>query len=90
MGANNVELAELRKKWASNLQIWTPTPPPVHTHVRLLDHSYTRGIKAFRGAKQGGGVSTPPKFWMGGLNACQPPPPDFEKKFFRGGWFPLI
>ena len=28
-----------------------------------------------RGAKQGGvgGVSTPPEFWMGGLNTCQPP-----------------
>ena len=22
---------------------------------------------------QGGGVATPPKFWMGGLNSCQPP-----------------
>ena len=27
-----------------------------------------------RGAKQGGGwgVATPPEFWMGGLNTCQP------------------
>ena len=35
-----------------------------------------------------GGVSTPPEFWMGGLNTCQPPP-DFEKKNFRGSWLPL-
>ena len=28
-----------------------------------------------RGAKQGGvgGVSTPPEFWKGGLDTCQPP-----------------
>ena len=42
----------------------------------------------YSGVKQGGGwgVSTPPEFWMGGLNPCQPPPPpDFEKNFFRGG-----
>ena len=42
-----------------------------------------------RGAKQGGvggGVATPPEFWMGGLNTSQPPPPpDFEKNFIRGG-----
>ena len=37
-----------------------------------------------RGAKQGGGVSIPPEFWMEGMNTCQPPPPDFEK-FFLGG-----
>ena len=36
----------------------------------------------------GWGLSTPPEFWMGGLNTCQPPP-DFEKKFFRGGLAPL-
>ena len=30
-----------------------------------------------------GGVSTPPEFWMGGLNTCQPPP-DFEKKNLGG------
>ena len=34
------------------------------------------GNYVVRGAKQGGGVggvSTPPEFWMGGLNTCQPP-----------------
>ena len=43
-----------------------------------------RGLQCVKGAKilgieevvesQGvGGVSTPPEFWMGGLNTCQPP-----------------
>ena len=42
-----------------------------------------------RGAKQGGlggGVSTPPEFWMGGgggLNTCQPPL-ILRKKFLEG------
>ena len=35
-----------------------------------------------RGAKQGG-VSTPPEFWMGGLNTCQPPL--ILGRFFLGG-----
>ena len=41
-----------------------------------------------RGAKQGGGlggVSTPPEFWMGGLNTCQPPLILRKKNFFWGG-----
>ena len=37
---------------------------------------YNSPLLEARGAKQGGGVggvSTPPEFWMGGLNTCQPP-----------------
>ena len=30
-----------------------------------------------------GGVSTPPEFWMGGLNTCQPPL-ILRKKFLGG------
>ena len=30
-----------------------------------------------------GGVSTPPEFWMGGLNTCQPPL-ILRKKILRG------
>ena len=30
-----------------------------------------------------GGVSTPPEFWMGGLNTCQPPL--ILRNFFLGG-----
>ena len=43
-----------------------------------------------RGAKQGGGVggvSTPLNFGWGVEHLSTPP--DFEKKFFRGGWLPL-
>ena len=47
-------------------------------------------IIVHRGAKQGGGVggvSTPPEFWMGGLNTCQPPL--ILRNFFLGGLAPL-
>ena len=49
---------------------------------------YVKLVK-FRGAKQGGvgGVSTPPEFWMGGLNTCQPPL--ILRKIFLGGLAPL-
>ena len=42
-------------------------------------------LRYSRGAKQGGvgGVSTPPEFWMGGLNTCQPPL--ILRKIFLGG-----
>ena len=36
----------------------------------------------------GWGVSTPPEFWMGGLNTCQPPL-ILRKKFLGGVWLPL-
>ena len=44
-----------------------------------------------RGAKQGGvgGVSTPPEFWMGGLNTCQPPLILRKKVLGGGGLAPL-
>ena len=42
-------------------------------------------ISAWQGRQTGGGwgVSTPPEFWMGGLNTCQPPL--ILRKFFLGG-----
>ena len=35
----------------------------------------------------GWGVSTPPEFWMGGLNTCQPPL-ILRKKFLGGVGYP--
>ena len=43
-------------------------------------------VHIIRGAKQGG-VSTPPEFWMEGLNTCQPPLILRKKKL--GGLAPL-
>ena len=40
------------------------------------EQPFLQNLAVTRGAKQGGGVggvSTPPEFWMGGLNTCQPP-----------------
>ena len=44
----------------------------------------------WQGRQTGGlGVSTPLNFGWGGWTPVNPPPPDFEKINFRGGWLPL-
>ena len=55
------------------------TTPSYNNIDNIQNNRYTRG------AKQGGvgGVSTPPEFWMGGLNTCQPPL--ILRKNFLGG-----
>ena len=56
------------------------------TRTKILFPSQRGTIwPSHRGAKQGGvgGVSTPPEFWMGGLNTCQPPL--ILRKTFLGG-----
>ena len=79
-------------------KITRPTRSVGNSHT-LIDNVFTNnlckqhtsGILTHRGAKQGvgvGGVSTPPEFWMGGLNICQPPL-ILRKKIFSGGWLPL-
>ena len=55
-------------------------------HKEKISELYSTVITSCRGAKQGGGVggvSTPPEFWMGGLNTCQPPV--ILRNFFLGG-----
>ena len=48
---------------------------------------YTWDVTMARGAKQGG-VATPPEFWMGVLNTCQPPL-ILRRFLLGGGWLPL-
>ena len=47
----------------------------MYTSKLTIFRHFLKTLSMIRGAKQGGfgGVSTPPEFWMGGLNTCQPP-----------------
>ena len=57
---------------------YAPEPPSVCVQLQL--------ICIFSGGPNRGGVggfSTPPEFWMGGLNTCQPPL-ILRKKFLGG------
>ena len=58
---------------------------PCSTKFRVTNGVKQGGILQGR---QAGGVSTPPEFWMGGVEHLSNPP-DFEGKKFRGGWLPL-
>ena len=42
------------------------------TDIAILNNNVLRTGAPNRGGG-GWGVSTPPEFWMGGLNTCQPP-----------------
>ena len=59
--------------------------------VRDTNLSSVPALESLAGAPNRGGLGglNPPKFWMGGLNTCQPPP-DFEKKFLGRVGSPLI
>ena len=52
--------------------------------IDVLDRCQYQGRQTGGGV---GGVSTPPEFWMGGLNACQPPL--ILRKNFLEGLVPL-
>ena len=42
-------------------------------------------LMAYQGRQTGGGITTPPKFWMGGGFEHLSTPPNFEKIFICGG-----
>ena len=59
--------------------------------MACVNHANSTGMQPYNQGRQTGGVggdSTPPEFWMGGLNTCQPPL-ILRKKILRVVWLPL-
>ena len=81
MAANLTQIVNFKANFHQECKLFSKIKIYANNMVDTLRFSVS-------GAPNGGVATSPPEFWMGGVEHLSTPP-DFEKIFIRGGWLPL-